>query len=132
METDNKTPELVIDAIIDNGKNDIKKEDCVVNVYPMTIRRYALLEKINSPFVVPTGAFNVETIIPSSYIMCTDNQKLRQYAAVDAKVLIEDAFDWSENLDVADLPKLITHLTNQLKEMNTAAPDAAPTSTKKN
>ena len=130
----NKNPELVTNAIIDSGKVESKKDEHTVKVYPMTIRRYALLEKIGSPFVGASTEFTVDAIVPTAYVMCTSKEKLREYAASDAKILIEAAFDWSEELEVSDLPALVENITKQMNDMNKAAPDPAPASnmTKKN
>lgn len=73
----------------------------------MTIRRYALLEKLDSPFIGGNGDFTVDAIVPAAYVLCSPKDKLREYAASDKKKLVEDAFDWSESLEVSDLPALV-------------------------
>lgn len=123
---ENKNPELVVDSVIDSGKEE--KCEATVKVFPMTIRRYALLEKLDSPFVGGSGDFTIEAIVPAAYVLCTPKDKLREYASSDTKKLIEDAFDWSEELEVSDLPALVQNLTKQLQAMNKAAPDPAPAS----
>ena len=130
----NKNPELVTNTIIDSGKVESKKDEHTVKVYPMTIRRYALLEKIDSPFIGGSKPFDVNQIIPAAFIMCSSKEQLREYAALDMSKLVVDAFDWSEKLEVKDLPALVENITKQMNDMNKAAPDPAPTSnmTKKN
>lgn len=130
MKEDTKNPQLVVDSIIDGGKDE-QKNDAVVKVYPLTIRRYALLEKLDSPFIGGSQDFGVEAIIPAAYVMCTEKTKLKEYASTDKKKLIEDAFDWSEELKVDDIPSLVEHITKQLADMNKAAPDAASGDKKK-
>jgi hypothetical protein len=48
-------PELVLNGIINEGQTSIVKN--------ITIRRYALLEKIKSPLVTPGAEFSTESII---------------------------------------------------------------------
>lgn len=98
----------------------------------MTIRRYALLEKIGSPFAGSDAAFDINAVVPAAYIMSTPKDKLKQYTSADKDKLIEDAFDWSEDLSLDDLPKMVSSLAQQLMDMNKAAPDSAPQDSKKN
>ena len=44
-----KNPKIVVDAIIDQNGQEVN----TVKIYPVTIRRYAFLEKLNSPFINP-------------------------------------------------------------------------------
>lgn len=118
-----KNPKLVVDAIIEN--ND-EKTETNVKVFPMTIRRYAILEKLDSPFIDPTVDFEINTIIPTAFVMCTPKDKLREYMAHDIEKLIEDAYDWSEDLDINDIPDMVKAITKQLNDMNKASPDQAP------
>lgn len=41
-------PEIVVNSIIDSEG---VKTDNNISIYPCTIRRYAVLEKLNSPFI---------------------------------------------------------------------------------
>lgn len=127
---ENKNPTLVTNTIIDSNK----PQELTLPAYPMTIRRYALLEKLDSPFVGGNGEFTVDAIVPAAYIISTPNEKLREYTSEDAKKIRSDAFDWAEQLSINDLPSLVQNLTKQLQDMNKAAPDPAPASnmTKKN
>lgn len=122
-----QNPKIVVDSIVDS-----EKEGKIVNVFPLTIRRYALLEKIGSPFTGVDAPFDVNAIVPAAYIMSTPKDKLRDYSSADKDKLIADAFDWSEDLELDDLPKMVSNLTQQLLDMNKAAPDATPPDSKKN
>lgn len=102
----NKNPQTVVDEIVNSGK-----ESKVVSVFPLTIRRYALLEKIGSPFAGGDAPFDINAIVPAAYIMSTPKDKLRQYSSADKDKLIADAFDWSEDLSLDDLPKMVNALT---------------------
>lgn len=112
-------PEIVVDSIIDSEGT---KTDNNVNIYPCTIRRYALLEKLTSPFIDPKVKFDVNSIIPSAYVFAVDNSKLKQYTTKDIDSLINDAFDWAETLSISDIPEMIKVITKQICDINKAAP----------
>ena len=118
-----ENPKTVVDAILNEGKtNDISID---IKSYPMTIRRYAFLEKIDSPFLNPDVKFSVNTILPSLYVACSDNETLRKYAAYkqsDIDKLYNDAYEWSDNIQIDFIPQLITSVTDQLLEMNKVSP----------
>lgn len=124
----NKNPKIVVDSILNSNGEDINSE---IKVYPMTIRRYALFEKLNSPFINSDVKFDVSNIIPSVYVMCSTKEKLKEYSSNDIEKLISDAFDWSEDLSMNDIPKMITSVTKQMEELNKASPDATDNNSKK-
>lgn len=55
MKKENKTPELVLDAVIDAPKKFGKG----VEIGDVTILKYCYLEKLRSPFIDPTQEFTV-------------------------------------------------------------------------
>lgn len=122
-----KNPKIVTDAILNSNGEDINE----IKVYPMTIRRYAWFEKLNSPFINSAVTFDVNSIIPSVYVMCSSKEKLREYSSNDVEKLISDAFDWSEDLSMDDVPKMITSVTKQMQELNKASPDTTDNSDSK-
>jgi hypothetical protein len=124
----NKNPKIVIDAIIDSESSKITKD---INVYPVTIRRYAFLEKLNSPFINSEVKFDVNGIIPSVYVMTLTKDELKKYNSNDIEKLISDSFDWSDSLNMDDVPKMITAVTRQFTEINRASPDATDNNSKK-
>lgn len=127
-----KNPKLVVDTIMESSEE--KQQEGQVKIFPMTIRRYAILEKLDSPFIDPNVDFQINTIIPTAYVMCTSKDKLREYKSNDIEKLIQDSYDWSEDLEVNDIPDMVKAITKQLNDMNKASPDQAPqkTDTKKN
>jgi hypothetical protein len=116
-----KNPKIVVDNIIDsdgvNSENQIK-------IYPMTIRRYAWFETLESPFIDATKTFTVNSIIPSVYIMCLSNDEIKQYNTKDVEKIISNAFDWAENLSLNDIPEMIQAVTKQMQDLNKVSPDA--------
>ena len=122
-----KNPQIVVDAIIDQNGTEVN----TVKIYPVTIRRYAFLEKLNSPFINPEVQFTVNTIIPSVYVMCKTKEELKKYASNDIEKLIADSFDWSDSLNMDDIPQMIKVVTKQFTEINRASPDSTEDNSKK-
>ena len=118
-----KNPKIVVDAIIDQNGQEVNR----VKIYPVTIRRYAFLEKLNSPFINPEVKFTVNTIIPSVYVMTRTKDELKKYASNDIEKLVSDSFDWSDSLDMDDVPQMIKAVTKQFTEINKASPDSTDT-----
>lgn len=115
----NKNPKIVLEAITDQ-----KSENHNVNVYSITITRYAFLEMLESPFINTDQKFEITTIIPSAYVMCLDPKGLRKYNSKNLDELKADAFEWADaKLEIADIPDLITTIVNQMKKLNQAAPE---------
>lgn len=124
----NKNPKIVIDSILDSESSKIANN---INVYPVTIRRYAFLEKLNSPFINSEVKFDVNGIIPSVYVMTLTKEELKKYNSNDIEKLISDSFDWSDSLNMDDVPKMIAAVTKQFTEINRASPDATDNNSKK-
>ena len=108
-----ESPKAVVDAIINEGKdNTISGE---LKIHQLTIRRYAFLEKLNSPFLNPDVKFTVNSVLPSLYVMVCENDVLKKYSAYndsDMNKLINDAYDWSDTADLSNIPVLIENITN--------------------
>lgn len=122
-----KNPKIVVDAILDSDGKEVNN----IAVYPVTIRRYAWFEKLNSPFINSEVKFDVNSIIPSVYIMTLTNDELKKYGSNDIEKIISDSFDWSDSLNMDDVPKMITAVTKQMQEINRASPDATDNNSKK-
>ena len=118
-----KNPQIVVDAIIDQNGQEVN----TVKIYPVTIRRYAFLEKLNSPFINPEVQFTVNTIIPSVFVMTRTKDELKKYASNDMEKLVSDSFDWSDSLNMDDVPEMIKAVTKQFTEINKASPDSTDT-----
>jgi hypothetical protein len=117
-------PKIVVDAILDSDGKEVNN----IKIYPMTIRRYAWFEKLNSPFINSEVKFDVNGVIPSVYVMCKSKDELKKYNSNDVEKIISDAFDWSEALSMNDIPDMITSVTRQMQELNKASPDATDNS----
>lgn len=121
-------PKIVTDSIIDsNGTNTSTSS---IRVYPISIFRYAWLERLESPFIDPTKKFDVGSIIPTAFVFCSVPDQLRKYTSKDVELLKNDAYAWADlNLKLDDIPELIKNITSQMTDLNKAAPDAVSSST---
>lgn len=119
-----KNPKIVTDAILNSDGSKISEN---IKIYPMTIRRYAWFETLESPFIDSSRKFDVNSIIPSVYVMCLKKDELKNYGSNDIEKLKQDAFDWSEDLSLNDIPDMITAVTKMMVELNKAAPDSVDT-----
>lgn len=104
-----ENPKLAIESIIDGEK---KIGD--ITVYPITIGRYALLELVESPFVVKDREFTIYNLVPSFYIMCQPKEKLRGYTRKNIDQLVDSALEWSEEMDTSLVSMLIDEIAYSL------------------
>lgn len=114
-------PSIVVDAVLAEGGAGRN-----VKVYPVTIRRYALLEKLGSPFVDPEKEFGVDGIVPSVFVMTRTAEELKQYCNASREAIRDAAFAWSEDLPLDDVPKMVKAVTDQFLNLQKAAPETAP------
>lgn len=105
-------PKIVITSILDSEKKDISKN---IAVYPVSIRRYALLEIIKSPFLDTSVKFEINSVIPSAFIFTHTADELKVYSSTNIEKLYSDAMTWADdNLTLEDMPKLITEIVSQM------------------
>ena len=120
MNNENKTPELVLDAVID-----APKQFGNINIGDITILKYCYLEKLRSPFIDPTQEFTVESIAPAVFVLAKDKTELRKYGN-DIDTLKMDALEWvDENVDISEIPNIIKAIVSKLTAVNKAAPSGA-------
>ncbi len=111
-------PKIVVDAILAEGNPDEQ-----IKVYPVTIRRYALLEKLDSPFIDPEKQFTVDSIVPSVFVMTRSAEELKKFCNAGPDVVRDAAFTWSEDLPLDDIPKMVKAVTDQFLNLQKAAPE---------
>ena len=117
----NKDPKIVVENVIDS--NGTKTDTNKIDIYPVTITRYAFLEMIDSPFLNPEVKFGISTVIPTAYVFCSTSENLRKYTSKDIDKLISDAYAWAdEKLTLDDTPELIKNITDQMMALNKASP----------
>lgn len=70
-------PKAAIDALLEST---VKAGS--LEVHPLTVARYALLELVDSPIVVPKEeSLNVVDVVPTVYIMTQPAAKLSKYTS---------------------------------------------------
>lgn len=112
-------PKIVVDAVLSEGL----AQEQQVKLFPVTIRRYALLERLKSPFIFADTEFNVNNVVPTAFVMSRTPDELKQYCTKPSEDVVQAAFDWAESLDIDDLPKMLSALSDQFLALNKAAPD---------
>ena len=112
-------PKIVVDAVLSEGL----AQEQQIKLFPVTIRRYALLEKLKSPFIFADTEFNVNNVVPTAFVMSRTPDELKQYCTKPSEDIVQAAFDWAESLDIDDLPKMLSALSDQFLALNKAAPD---------
>ena len=73
-------PKTAVDSILETAKTD---KESKVEVKPLTIARYALLELVQSPFVTPGVEFTVLNVVPTLFVMLNDVEELRGYTSAN-------------------------------------------------
>ena len=115
-------PKLVLQQIVGNGESDVGTEK-TVHIFPLTIARYAFLELLDSPFINPDKRFELNTVIPTAFVMSHSVRDLRKYNDKNLSVLVADSLEWADaELKLDDVPELIKAIVSQLQALNKAAP----------
>ena len=115
-------PKLVLQQIVGNGEADVGTEK-TVHIFPLTIARYAFLELLDSPFINPEKKFELNTVIPTAFVMSHSVRDLRKYNDKNLSVLVADSLEWADaELKLEDVPELIEANVSQLQALNKAAP----------
>lgn len=68
-------PKIVVDAVLSEGL----ASDTRIKLYQVTIRRYALLEKLKSPFIFADTEFNVNNVVPTAFVMSRTPDELKKF-----------------------------------------------------
>lgn len=118
MKSKSQNPQVVLDQIIAADGTKVGK----LTIKPVTIYRYAWLDKVKSPFLYSDQEFSLDGMIPSIFILANDRDVLKQYAN-DIEGLKQAAMDFcDDNLTVQDLPVVIKLVVDELTKLNTVAP----------
>lgn len=59
--------------------------------------------------------------------MTRTKDELKKYSSNDTEQIISDSFDWSDSLNMDDIPQMIKVVTKQFTEINKASPDSTST-----
>ena len=120
MEENTKNPEIVLDALTESPKKFSKFE-----LKPLTISKYAWLERLHSPFIDSSIEFSVDTVVPTLFVLASDRGTLKKVGR-DIEDVKEAAFEWAdENLEIKEVPEAIKAVVAMFTAMNKAAPTAS-------
>ena len=113
-----QNPDIVIDAITNTDKT---YNGITINT--PTIRRYAYLEKLKSPFVFGDIGFELENVIPSIYVLAATKDELKVLSGKSVDEIKDIAMDWADdNLDMKTLPDIIKDVVEVFTKINESAP----------
>ena len=116
--SEKQNPDVVIDAITNTDKT---YNGITINT--PTIRRYAYLEKLKSPFVFGDIGFELENIIPSIYVLAATKDELKVLSGKSVDEIKDIAMDWADdNLDMKTLPDIIKDVVEVFTKINESAP----------
>lgn len=125
--SEKQNPDVVIDAITNTDKT---YNGITINT--PTIRRYAYLEKLKSPFVFGDIGFDLENVIPSVYVLAATKDELKSLSGKSVDEIKEIAMDWAdENLDMKTLPDIIKDVVAVFTKINESAPQSTGNTSKK-
>ena len=116
--SEKQNPDIVIDAITNTDK---MYNGITINT--PTIRRYAYLEKLKSPFVFGDVGFELENVIPSVYVLAATKDELKVLSGKSVDEIKDIAMDWADdNLDMKTLPDIIKDVVEVFTKINESAP----------
>lgn len=122
-----QNPDAVIDAIT-NGSKEYHK----VTINTPTIRHYAFLEKMKSPFIFSDIDFGLESTIPSIYILSLDRDGLKKLSGKSVEDIRDIAFDWADStIDMSDVSRIIDDVVKVFTSINDTVPQETSDVTKK-
>ena len=116
--SEKQNPDIVIDAITNTDKT-----YSGITINTPTIRRYAYLEKLKSPFVFGDIGFELENVVPSIYVLAATKDELKVLSGKSVDEIKDIAMDWADdNLDMKTLPDIIKDVVAVFTKINESAP----------
>lgn len=110
-------PKLAVEAVLDSDQS-----VAGITVRKITAGRYAWLERLDSPFTDFEKKFTLDNLIPSLYVVQLETEKLRQYSCRDVDKLKDDAFAWSDEIDLDKIGPAVDVVMDQFKDILKIAP----------
>ena len=100
-------PEKAIDAITATPKT----TGSGITVYPLTISRYAILDKVKSPLL--TGSPSPAGMLATMYVMTQPVEKLM----ADSDDISRAAMLWGDQVGVGAVEEIVASITSQLNDL---------------
>lgn len=110
-------PKLAVEAVLDSDQS-----VAGITVRKITAGRYAWLERLDSPFTDFEKKFTLDNLIPSLYVVQVETEKLRQYSCRDVDKLKDDAFAWSDEIDLDKIGPAVDVVMDQFRDILKIAP----------
>lgn len=110
-------PKLAVEAVLDSDQS-----VAGITVRKITAGRYAWLERLGSPFTDFEKKFTLDNLIPSLYVVQLETEKLRQYSCRDVDKLKDDAFAWSDEIDLDKIGPAVDVVMDQFRDILKIAP----------
>lgn len=83
-----------------------------LTIHPITIYRYSLLERLQSPFLDASVPLTIDNCAASIFVLANEKSVLKKYAN-DLALLKETALDFiDDKLTMQDLPSIFTTIVN--------------------
>ena len=125
--SEKQNPDIVIDAITNTDKT-----YSGITIHTPTIRRYAYLEKLKSPFIFSDINFDLDNVVPSVYILAATKDELKSLSGKSVDEIKEIAMDWADNtIDMQTLPDIIKDVVEVFTKINESAPQSTNDTSKK-
>ena len=125
--SEKQNPDIVIDAITNTDKT-----YSGITINTPTIRRYAYLEKLKSPFIFGDINFDLENVVPSVYVLAATKDELKRLSGKSVDEIKDIAMDWADdNLDMKILPDIIKDVVEVFTKINESAPQNTNDTSKK-
>lgn len=110
-------PKLAVEAVLDSDQS-----VAGITVRKITAGRYAWLERLDSPFTDFEKKFTLDNLIPSLYVAQLETEKLRTYSCRDVDKLKDDAFAWSDEIDLDKIGPAVDVVMDQFRDILKIAP----------
>lgn len=119
-------PKAALDSLLES-----EKAVGQIEIYPLTLGRYALLELAGSPFVNKDIKFSTMSLLPTFYIMTHSSDELKGYTSSNIDELKAKSFEWADKKDIGDSAVLIEQLMQKFDLVNKVKPDVTEDTKKK-
>lgn len=123
--TDNSAnPTQALDAMLQSSSTTPESAgNHKLDIHPVTIGRWALLELLESPFVMQDVPFTLMNVLPAVYVMSHEFKDLAGYDSTNINDLKKRAIAWAdETLGMADLSDVISTIVSRISVATQAAP----------
>lgn len=115
-------PEKAVDAILEG---EVQTETDVV--FPLTIARYAYLEKIGSPLL--TGKPDIDGTLATAFVMTCPRDQLKKLRKKED--VLEAALEWADSRPFDQLAGIVDAVVEKLQTLGYVAPNAEDETGKK-